>query len=196
MNHRYLPAILLLATAGVGVSMSRVAAQPAPAAARGFEAYAIVVKRNIFDARRRRDMPVGGPQAPAPDFLDLRGTLVQSGEPLAFFEGSGSDYRKALGVGADLAGLKVGDINTEKVTLLNGAEKISLPVGARLQKDEAGHWQVKQGGAVAPPGPVSSGSGTGSGASPGSSAPSPAISGSAADIMKRLQERRQRELGQ
>jgi len=59
-------------------------------------------------------MPGRRTPAPAPDFLDLRGTLVQAGEPLAFFEGSGSDYRKALGVGADLAGLKVGDITPRR----------------------------------------------------------------------------------
>src|ERR1700683_5600778 len=80
----------------------------APASKQGFDAYHILVARNIFDPNRvaisasagTQPRPVEQPHK-ATDYVTLTGVMVNDGKALAFFSGSRPDYDKVTEVNAD-----------------------------------------------------------------------------------------------
>ncbi len=124
-------------------------AQPAaPSAAPDFSAFRIVTERNIFDAKRSgRSSRSGGERRRVArvDTVALVGTLSYEKGDYAFFDGSSSEYRKALKPGATIAGYTLEQVLPNRVKLTrSGASNapVELKVGLQLRREDDGEWQV------------------------------------------------------
>ena len=60
----------------------------------------------------------------------------------AFFDGTGSSYRKAVKTGDTIAGHKVAEISADRVKLEVNGQQIELNVGVQMRKQDEGDWQV------------------------------------------------------
>lgn len=159
--------------------------------ASGFAAYEIIAQRNVFNpnrsASKKNDDGDKPEPTPAPPTVDLLGTWVTDRQAVAFIEGADANLNGAPGVGDRVAGWTIGAIDTEKVVLEKEEQKISWPVGRRLERGEGGEWKLA--GAASPHAKTSSSS-TGS-----SSASSRADDNAGSDdMLKLMRERRQREM--
>lgn len=161
------------------------------------DAVAFLLSRNIFDPNRSpirekepapRLRPVVTP--PRVRTLVLTGSLVYPDKTLAFFSGSEPAYNRVIGPDETVGPWTVRRISTTRVELADGDEQVTLSVGRQLTQRGEEPWAV----AVRSAPPRIAGSGATStalepdGSSPAADEPS--------DIMKRLMERRQKELSQ
>jgi hypothetical protein len=183
------------------------AADPAPAASaapvKGFDAFRLVKSRNIFDPDRR-GMPSAQSSRPsAPpraNFINLTGTMVAEGRMLAFFSGSRSEYSKVISVGDAIADFKVTGITNTQVELDRAGKQVTVPVGMAVPLEGSS-------AAVAPPDPtVSDAAAPPDAPNPGEAPPTSTSTSSASkpatapggdqnDVLKRMMERRAKELG-
>jgi len=162
-------------------------------------AFRIIVDRNIFNATRSgaRPAPVRPVRRPARvDTLALVGVLENGSDRIAFFDGSDSEFRRAVRPGQQVAGLTVQEIHFDKVYLVREDQRWELPVGRALRREEEGPWQVAD--AVGLPLAASPGGGNTDRSGPTfSSGPASAGSsgsgGAADEVLRRLMERRARE---
>jgi hypothetical protein len=186
----------LLAGAG-----SRAAAQTNAATNRlDYSAFKIVADRDIFDPNRyphsdrspRRESRKATKTA---DLISLVGVMTYEKGTFVFLDGTSSDYRKVLKPTGSIAGFQLAEVNANQVKLVAGTNQFVLRVGSQLRRDEEGEWALSATAA-----PISS-----SASSAGSPAPSsdssdssgsaaPAAGGSAADILKKLMQRREQEM--
>ena len=63
----------------------------------------------------------------------------------AFFDGTSSDYRKALKRDDMIVGYKIAAITAESVTLVQDTNSLVLKIGMQLRNDGAGHWYLADG---------------------------------------------------
>ena len=165
----------------------------------------MVRTRNIFDPERTGPAT---PQAPPPqgpvsqaDYAALTGVLVTPEKTLAFFSGSRPEYSKVLATGGKIAGATVSKIGPGSVEVTRQKKTVTVAIGQTVPLDA----NTVPGPAPAPvpaiPAPTpSSYAPQPNGITPISAAPaagSPASTGSAADreaVLRRMMERRQREL--
>jgi hypothetical protein len=189
--------------------------RPAGTAAAGlapvsFDSFRLVVDRNIFDPNRTRRGSFGPVRAPrAVDSFSLVGTMSYGKGTFAFFDGSSPAYRKALTNSETIAGYKLTQITDRRVKLASGTNIVEMAVGTQLRREEEGGWTfVAQAGSYANSGGSDrSGGPGGPGRRPGGSGGfgdfggSPASSGSSAgtgtpdpDVLKKLMERRAKEM--
>jgi len=182
-------------TSGAGDSSRGGEGSPADAASGtnrlDYSNFKIVVDRNIFDPNRfaRRG---GGPR-PAPksvDSLTLVGTMIYDKGTYAFFDGTSSDYKKALKLNDVVAGHKVTNITPNSVTLAAGTNRLELKVGMQLRREEDGPWALGEQPATYASAPGSTSTSTSALATTGSDA---AASGAESDIIKKLMQRRSSE---
>ena len=175
----------------------------------GESAFKIITERNIFNANRSGGQVRLASRRPAQiETFTLVGTLAYEKGTFAFFEGSSSEFTKAMKPDSVIAGHKLVDIYANSVKLEADGKNIELPVGSQMRREDAGLWQVavaeaRGSGASSNSSSRSSPSDRGSVASPGSgtnsesgSKPSPNTSSSSADqaqVLKRLMERREKE---
>src|SRR5205085_7839701 len=92
-----------------------------------FQAFKILTERNIFDPNRSSDSgPRSEPRKAARvESFALVGTLSYEKGNFAFFDGSGSAYRKALKTGDTIAGYKIAEITAAGVKLeANGKQVV------------------------------------------------------------------------
>jgi hypothetical protein len=161
-----------------------------------YSAFRLIVDRNIFDPNRFPHAPGrSGPRLPPKSFdsLTLVGTMNYEKGSFAFFDGTSSDYRKALKLSDVIAGYKVTNIAPDSVTLLAGTNTLQLKVGNQLRREEDGPWMVSgQAGsyAAAPSSASTSTNSVAASATPSSDA---ASSGAESDIIKKLMQRRAQE---
>jgi hypothetical protein len=168
--------------------------EPAPpaTASSGYEVYRNVRSKNLFDPTRRgitRVDPEAAARAAASTrtrSLALTGTMVTEGKSLAFFSGSAADGSRVVPVGNSVSNFKVASISTTQVSLEHDGKTITLDVGRALSIDP-----------VAGDAPVSP---TVVDASPEMTAETaqpalPAASGDKSDVLKRMMERRAKEMG-
>ncbi|MDW7980594.1 MAG: hypothetical protein RMH97_08525 [Verrucomicrobiales bacterium] len=158
-----------------------------------YSAFRIITERNIFAARRSGRVTRSA--APRPqrqvETLSLVGTLEAGNGPVAFFDGSSAEYRKAVKPGGKIAGFTVASVNFKGVVLQNDREAIELRVGAQLRMQEDGRWHAASADQLAAE--------TGS-AVAGSTAPrtnesaDSASADTASDVLRRLMQEREREL--
>jgi len=199
------PLLIVAVLVGILPGLSSAAA---PTVATGFEAYAIVKTRNIFDPDR---VPVFATYvAPRPrvvyerprrsnDSLTLTGIMIDGGKEHAFFFGSLGD--RVLGVNGTVANAKVTGITATGVQLDVHGKKLTVPVGQTLSYDSS-----VPGGSLtfAAPGEFPS---TDTDSAPSYSAPPPSsdddstapaapLPGNLNAVMQRMMERRQHELQQ
>jgi hypothetical protein len=108
-----------------------------------FDTFNIIQHNNIFDPNRRPyfQSPPGRTNRPAIEGFALRGTMSYAKGRFAFFDGTGDEYNKVLGVGGIIAGYTVKNITQNDVTLAANGKDFKLPVGRQVRKQN-GNWQM------------------------------------------------------
>ncbi len=113
-----------------------------------YPAFRMVAERNIFNSERtRRTSRSGGDGGPKPrsvqvSTVSLVGFLGSPQGDRAFFDGSGSTYRKAVKAGESLGDFKVASVTSQGAVLEIGGRKLSLKIGEQLRREEAGAWEL------------------------------------------------------
>jgi hypothetical protein len=155
-----------------------------------YSAFKVVVDRNIFDPNRVRHGPGQGSR-PAPksvDSLTLVGTMTYERGSFAFFDGTSSDYKKALKLNDVVAGHKVTNITPNSVKLAAGTNELELKVGMQLRREEDGPWSLSgQSGSYAAA-PTSNTLATAT-----STSSDAASSAAESDTIKKLRQKREQE---
>ena len=156
-------------------------------------AFQVVVAGNIFDPNRRprtRDyVPPSRPTRDA-DYFSLVGTMSYENGTFAFFNGSSSEFQKALKRADIIAGYKVTAIDPDSVKLSRETNQVELRVGMQMRREGDGSWFRSSSSAAYTersfePAPAST---------PGSVLPLGAGASAAdSDVIKRLMERREKE---
>lgn len=146
-----------------------------------WEKYAVVAERNMFSRERgqRKPAPADSSQTPTVSRRDLvlTGIARKGAELTAFVEDAVSHETRKLRVGDEIGGGKVTAIQLDHVVFERNGNTAKVELGADLGR--GGAAAAALGPAVAAPGAASS----------------PPASGAESDILKRLRERRARELG-
>ena len=111
-----------------------------------YSSFKIITDRNIFNSRRSaRYAPLTETRPPGRvDSFALAGTMSYEKGPFAFFDGSSSDYRKALQINGAIAGFKVSDIEPAYVKLASPTNEIELRVGMQLRREDNGEWHLSE----------------------------------------------------
>ena len=132
--------VLLLATGLIGRAQSTNTVTPPD-----YQSFKIIADRNIFDPNRSSRSSrtrTEGPQPARVESFALVGTMSYQNGTYAFFDGTGSSYRKAVKTGDTIAGHKVADISADRVTLEANGQQIELSVGVQMKKQDEGEWQL------------------------------------------------------
>ena len=131
--------VLLLATGLIGRAQSTNAvARP------DYQSFKIITDRNIFDPNRssRSSRRTEEAKPARVESFALVGTMSYENGTYAFFDGTGSSYRKAIKTGDTIAGYKVAGISADHVKLEANGQQIELSVGVQMRKQDEGDWQV------------------------------------------------------
>ena len=162
------------------------------AATLDYAAFKLIVDRNIFDPNRiSRHGP--GPSRPPKSFdsLTLVGTMTYEKGTFAFFDGTSSEYKKALRLADVIAGYKVASISPNGVKLASGTNQLELSVGAQLRREENGPWRPSSQTTSYAATPDSTSTNAAAATSgPGSDTSS---AGAVSDVLKRLMQKREKE---
>ncbi len=188
---RFAVVALLLLVAGSGVA--RAAEKVA-----GFEAFRLMRTRNMFDPNRRPARSEAPQRSVAPvrenrsSTLSLTGTMVTEGKSLAFFSGSRADYSKVLAVGDTIAGCKITAIKSTEIEMERGGKPGTLAVGQQLQIDGAPSDLPPP--EAAAPATANATPGDPSPPTPAAPGATPAASNDPSDVLRRMMERREKEM--
>ena len=184
--------------------------------------FKLIQERNIFDPDRRRpremrrEMPV---EPPREESFTLLGTMSYGDRTLAFFGATQRDWSGAVGLGKEVAGHTLKEVEFDHILLELEGETVSLQVGAGRSKrgdgdwetQERGSWKGSSGGsrsgrssrsssssAFRPARPEDSPDAESASADGGSenAADESVIDGSASDILKQMMERRRQQVGE
>lgn len=162
----------------------------ASAPANSFEAFGLIVERNIFNPNRTgRSAPVTAVKPLQVDEIALVGTMMSDQGLLAFFESADSSFRKTVRVGEAIAEYKVERITSGGVDLSRGNTPLTLMVAQRLRRVEGSDWIVDTSSTD-----VAQGTGLTAGrraVEPGAPLEIPA---DASDVLKRLMKKREKQL--
>lgn len=188
---------LLIAAVILAAAVRPAIAQEAPKP-QGFDSFRLVLSRNVFDPERRA-MPSRDaarrtvPQGTVRSSVTLTGTMVTPSKSLAFFGSSRSEYNKVASVNDQVGDFKVLEIAPNEVMLEHAGEKTPLSVGKQLPL--AGTEPAPAGTPGAPAAPPEPGAPAAAAdpVSPTAAPPSGAPS-SKEEILRRMMERRQKEM--
>jgi hypothetical protein len=172
---------LLLAATGRGADAGTNAPSLDPASFARF-----ISERNIFDPDRRARVPgetrrpVERPKGTVTPTLTLVGTMDYSRGRFAFFDGPAPEYRKTVGVDGNIAGYTLSQVRPSSVLLhpKEGAD-VELKLGTPLRLDGAPPVDGPSTTATESDKPADSGT--------------PAASGDAAEILRKLMQKREQE---
>jgi hypothetical protein len=160
-----------------------------------YDAFKIIPERNIFNpnrtARGGRPPREEAGRQPKVDVFGLVGTMIYEKGKFAFFDGSGSDYKKVLSPSDRIAGYTVTEVQPGRVKLENNGATVELTVGQQMKRQDEGEWKVSAARESIP-----SGSGGEKASDSSSSDHSTGSSGSAGEdeVLKRLLQKREEEL--
>ncbi len=166
----------------------------------GYDSFKLIRTRNMFDPNRkpvRVDSTARTAARPNRNSsLTLTGTMATEGKALAFFDGTRADYRKVLTVGESIADGKITAIKATQIELERAGKPVVLAVGQQLQIDGAPSDVAPEEPAVATP---TEGSATPADpAAPVATATAPASAPPNAnepnEVLRRMMERRQKEM--
>ncbi|HTL17720.1 MAG TPA: hypothetical protein VL793_10815 [Patescibacteria group bacterium] len=106
-----------------------------------YSAFRLIVDRNIFDPNRapRSGRPSAQPRTT--DSFTLVGTMSYEKGIFAFFDGTSSDYKKAVKPEETIAGYKVTAISADAVKLARGTNVVDLSVGTQMRRRDDGTWE-------------------------------------------------------
>ncbi len=176
------------------------------------DAYRVIVQRNIFNANRvpaptvRPDsvaLPVPPPPSPPTVTVALTGVLVIDGEATALLSSTDPELSGERRVGDALGAWRVASILTTGISLVDEAgEQALLPVGKAIARTGDQPWRLSEerpaysrpAQSSGPSSPSTSAASSTSSSSSSTAAGAGESGGSEADILKRMMERRQREL--
>jgi hypothetical protein len=113
------------------------------------------------------------------------GTLQSEKGTYAFFDGSRPEYRQVLPVGGQIADHTVRSIDAQSATLEGASGPITLRVTDQLRRPPAGVWKVAAAPALLPDACLCPSSGPERPA---------AVPTNASDALRRLMEKRQKQL--
>ena len=163
----------------------------------GFDAFRLMRTKNMFDPNRRpARTETASAQRPAPvrenksSTLTLTGTMVTEGKVLAFFAGTRADYSKVLSVGGTIADCKITAIKATEVEMERGGKPGALAVGHQLQIEGApSDMPAEEPAAASAPGAAPADL-----AAPAGTPAAPASSNDKSDVLRRMMERREKEM--
>jgi hypothetical protein len=153
-----------------------------------YAAFRVVADRNIFNPNRQGYRSGGSrPRPKSVETFSLVGTMSYEKGTFAFFDGSGSEYRKALKTNDTIAGYQLTAIEPNAVKLAIQTNELVLRVGMQMRREEDGPW-------LKPSQPdTASASLSSVTSSSTNSAPDAPSSGADNDILKKLMQRREQE---
>jgi len=158
-----------------------------------FSSFKILLQRNVFDPNRtpfRENSDQSRKPRPNPiDRFTLLGVLINSGDSLAFFEGSQTEFRREFKPGETIAGFRIAGISTEKVLLEKQGRKIPIPVGQGMSSTDGKDWEVSSG-----TGPVVKDD-SAKNVPPDNPAKDKGQDTDTSDLLKKMMERREKEAG-
>lgn len=158
-----------------------------------YSAFKMIVDRNIFDPNRFPHAPGQVRPTSKPrsvDYVTLVGTMSYEKGTFAFFDGTSSDYKKALKLTDSIAGYKVTNITPNSVKLAAGTNELNLNVGAQLRREEDGPWLLASQFTSYAATPASTSTNGTAATTTGSDT---ASGGTESDILKRLMQKREKE---
>lgn len=175
-----------------------------PAHGSDLASFQIIPERNIFNVNRSSRANRAASRAPTPkptqvDTVALVGAMSYAKGDFAFFDGSSSDFRKALKPGDAIAGFQIRSIGQQSVQLEASGRSLELPIGSHLRREDDGEWRLVSEKAPEPSSAYGSGSRSGSETNPDNASATPAGSADAAagdanDVLMRLMKKREQEL--
>ena len=157
-----------------------------------YAAFKIIVDGNIFDPNRTSRRAPRVRSAPRSfDALTLVGTMSYEKGTFAFFDGTSSEYKKALKLADAIAGYKLTNIAPNSVKLASGTNELELSVGAQLRREEDGPWLLSSQSTSYAATPASTS--TNAAATTTTTTSDAALLGAESDIIKKLMEKREKE---
>lgn len=150
-----------------------------------YSAFRMVAEKNIFDPNRRPQREYTATPRMGDSFT-LVGTMSYEKGIFAFFDGTRSDYRKAVRPQEAIAGYKVVEVTPDSVKLSHGTNTVQLSVGTQMSQRQDGSWQQAAAGSA----PYAA---TSSAQAPSSSTEVPVANGADTEVLKRLMQRREKE---
>ncbi len=160
----------------------------------GFDAFQIVIERNIFNPNRSgRSRAAPEEKAVRTDELSLVGVVQYGQEKIAVFDGSEPAFRKGYREGETVADFRIAGITADGIQLVQDSRKIPLKVAQQLRRIEGGDWKVtaNQSARVDP----RAGAANGSVTSGRAAEPAPVgIPSDASEVLKRLMQKREKQL--
>ncbi|KPK40379.1 MAG: hypothetical protein AMJ65_10685 [Phycisphaerae bacterium SG8_4] len=164
-----------------------------PTPAGSWDAYRIVVERNMFSRQRgprlertRRQVPVA-PAAPDPEsYVVLKGIVQEDGEFIAFLEDTQSGQIRRVRQGDSVVRGKVKALTLDSIEYESGDRTTTVTMGLNLQGGRggaafAGMYELSQTSSAMPAG--------------GTTETTTAPSEDEAEILRQLMERRQQQVG-
>lgn len=140
-----------ITTASTSESEHKPAATSAPGKL-DYSSFKIISERNIFNGNRsgqristtRSSTKQISVQV---ESFTLVGTLLADEKaPVAFFDGTSSELRKALKAGGNIAGFTVKEILQAGVRVNQGTNMIDLFVGSGMRREDRGPWKYSTAG--------------------------------------------------
>ena len=139
--------VRIVAAMAVSACLAAAAQTTNRVAPKSFDDFSLITHRNIFDVNRRPPPPPGAPGVrQMVDSFTLTGTMSFENNLLAVFDGSSSDYHKAVGPGGKISQYTVKEITHEFVKLVSGTNELELKIGMQCRRSEDGKWSVGEGG--------------------------------------------------
>lgn len=185
-------ALFLFTLAVVAAAQSadrRRGAAPAPSVAngQGFEAFQLILERNIFNPTRVGRTRVADEEKPArSDEITLVGIVRYGDRGLAVFHSPEPSFRREVGEGGEIADFKVLRVDAGGVELQRGDQPLKLVVSQQIRRVEGGEWTVSA--PRTPPADPRASSGR-----PAETAPVE-IPANASEVLKRLMKQREQQL--
>lgn len=132
--------------------------RPQPATNSGrpdYSSFQIINDRNIFNGKRSGQRITSTRSSTQQrsvrvESFTLVGTLLSEEKPpVAFFDGSSSDLRKALKAGGTIGGFTVKEILHAGVRVSQGTNLLDILVGSGMRREDSGPWKSSSGGSYA-----------------------------------------------
>ena len=152
----------------------------------GYEAFQLVLERNIFNPTRvGRTRVANEEKPPRAHEISLVGIVRYDRQAFAVFHSPETTFRKEVGEGGEIADFKVRRVDGEGVELSKGEQHLKLVVSQQLRRVEGGDWTIN-----APKTPASDPR-----ASARANEPAPVeIPANASEVLKRLMKQREQQL--
>ncbi len=173
----------------LNVALTLIVACAAPVhgedAKQGYNAFRLVRTRNIFDPERlplerASEKPrVQSAQAARPASLTLTGVMITPEKTLAFFSGTRAEFNKVLTVRDKIADFTLTGISSAKVELERDGKAITVAVGGPVPLDASITATMPEPSSKA-----------------AAAAPVPEAANDSNDLLRRMMERRKKEISQ